>query len=162
MEKKKTVAVRIGSMTYHLSAKENSQYITEIAEEADLLIKQIRSDNPGLNSVHISVLALINALDQKHKQKISDSKLRENISACQSRCDSLNAECLTLRETCWELKKELLYHKNLCDVYQERIDELSQISNQDKINFKSNQQSELKPLDKLQTSFMEVDNSSHT
>lgn len=157
MEKKKTLAVRIDNMTYYLSSGENDKYIQDIAEKADSLIKKIRSDNISLNSLHITVLALINALDQKQKVEHAQSQIKENTVDFQSRYDDLNTEYLGLRETCWELKKELLYHKNLCEVYEERLDELRQITPLDKPILKSNQKKDLKPLDKLQTSFAEID-----
>ena len=67
MNDKTTIRVRIGNMTYQLSARENSQYILEIAKEADEILQQIRQVNPSLNTVNVAVLGLVNALDQKAK-----------------------------------------------------------------------------------------------
>ena len=39
---------------------------------------------------------------------------------------------MELREACWDLKKELIYYKNLCEVYEEKIDELNQLTALDK------------------------------
>ncbi|HHU53459.1 MAG TPA: cell division protein ZapA [Clostridiaceae bacterium] len=157
MKQKKTVAVKIGQMTYHISAEENSQYIEDIAQEADRLICDIRDKNPGLSTTNIAILALINTLDKKAKDDLNNSKLAENAEEYFEKYNQLNANVLSLRETCWELKKELLYYKNLCEVYEDRIDELNQISFAEKITNKlDGVLQEQKPLDKLQTSFAEI------
>ncbi|MGB4610181.1 MAG: cell division protein ZapA [Saccharofermentanales bacterium] len=157
MKQKKTVAVKIGQMTYHLSAEENSQYIEDIAQEADRLISEIREKNPELSTTNIAILALVNALDKKAKDELNNSKLAENAEEYYEKNNQLNAAVLNLRETCWELKKELLYYKNLCEVYEERIDELNQISYAEKSGYKlDGVKPEQRPLDKLQTSFAEI------
>lgn len=157
MKNKKTVAVKIGQMTYNLSADENSQYIEDIAEEADRLINQIKANNPDLSSTNIAILALVNALDKKTKEEVHNAHIAENAEEYQTKLNTLKTDLKSLRETCWELKKELLYYKNLCEVYQERIDELNQISNSDKLTNKlEGTVPELKPLDRLQTSFSEI------
>ncbi|NLJ70547.1 MAG: cell division protein ZapA [Clostridiaceae bacterium] len=157
MKQKKTVAVKIGQMTYHLSAEENSQYIEDIAREADRLIGEVREKNPELSTTNIAILALVNALDKKAKEDLNNSKLAENAEEYFEKYKQLNANVLNLRETCWELKKELLYYKNLCEVYEERIDELNQISFAERINNKlDGMKNDQKPLDKLQTSFAEL------
>jgi len=157
VKKKKTVAVKIGQMTYHLSAEENSQYIEDIAREADRLIGEVREKNPELSTTNIAILALVNALDKKAKDDLNNSKLAENAEEYFEKYKELNSNVLNLRETCWKLKKELLYYKNLCEVYEERIDELNKISFAEKATNKLNtMRHEQKPLDKLQTSFTEI------
>ncbi len=157
MENKKTVAVRIGNMTYHLSAAENPQYIQDIALEANEIMKQIRAENPGLNTINVAVLALINALDQKVKLEVANSTSDEKFTNYREQYDASNAEVLKLRETCWDLKKDLLYYKNLCEVYEERINELNQLSAQEKNSQKIISRKDQKPLDRLQTSFGEIE-----
>lgn len=157
VKRKKTVAVKIGQMTYHLSAEENSQYIQDIAGEADRLIREVREKNPELSATNIAILALVNALDKKAKEDLNNSKIAENAEEYFEKFNQLNANVLNLRETCWELKKELLYYKNLCEVYEERIDELNNISYAERITNKlTGIKQDQKPLDKLQTSFAEI------
>ena len=157
MENKEVVAVKIGQMTYNLSAVENTQYIEEIAQEADGLIKQISDNNPGLSPANIAILALVNVLDQKTKYELENSLVKGDTEAYHAKINELSTALLNLRETSWELKKELLYYKNLCEVYEDRIDELSEISNTDKLSHKINSlKGDLKPLDKLQTSFSDL------
>ena len=159
MEEKKTVSVKIGNMTYQISAREDSKYIEEIAKEADELIHSIQANKPELNPINIAILALINALDQKTKLESSFLSDDQNKIAQQKDFDDLNAEKLQLRELCWNLKKELLYYKNLCEVYEERIHDLNQITVQDKMPNRLKNKNNLKPLDKLQTSFPELNKS---
>ncbi|NLZ71814.1 MAG: cell division protein ZapA [Clostridiaceae bacterium] len=159
MEEKKTVSVKIGNMTYQISAREDSKYIEEIAKEADELIHSIQANKPELNPINIAILALINALDQKTKLENSFLSDDQNKIAQQKDFDDLNAEKLQLRELCWNLKKELLYYKNLCEVYEERIHDLNQITVQDKMPNRLKNKNNLKPLDKLQTSFPELNKS---
>lgn len=157
VKQKKTVAVKIGQMTYHLSAEENSQYIQDIAQEADRLIGEVREKNPELSTANIAILALVNVLDKKVKEDLHNSKMAENAEEYLEKYNELNASVLNLRETCWELKKELLYYKNLCEVYEERIDELNNIPFAERITNKlDGTRHDQKPLDKLQTSFAEI------
>jgi len=65
VKKKKTVAVKIGQMTYHLSAEENSQYIEDIAREADRLIGEVREKNPELSTTNIAILQLLKMITKK-------------------------------------------------------------------------------------------------
>ncbi|NLJ95472.1 MAG: cell division protein ZapA [Clostridiaceae bacterium] len=153
MEDKKTVSVRIGNMTYQISAKENSTYISEIAAEADKLVKSIQSQNPNLNSINLAILALINAIDQKTKLEKSLDSDESELLTLQKKNEEINSERLKLRELCWDLKKELLYYKNLCEVYEDRINDFNQIKEQAKGDIKG--KTKIKPLDKLQTSFSE-------
>ncbi len=156
MENKKTIAVRIGNMTYRLSAAENPQYITAIAEEANAIMHQIKTENPNLNTVSVAVLALLNALDQKMKMEVEFNTSDQKFTQYRDEADTANTELLKLRETCWELKKDLLYYRNLCEVYEERINDLNQLSPQEKNTQKMQARKEMKPLDRLQTSFGDI------
>lgn len=158
MKDKATIRVRIGNMTYHLSARENPQYIEGIAEEADRVIQQIRQTNPSLNTVHVAVLGLVNALDQKAKleqnaSSRADGESKQNI---QLKYDEANRERMELREACWDLKKELVYYKNLCELYEEKIEELNKLVAADTMPLKKVVRQEFNPLDELQTSLEDL------
>ncbi len=155
MKENKVVPVKIGNMTYHLSAAENSQYIQEIAQEADEMMREIKRNNPALNTINVAVLALINALDQKVKLQ-TDQDHPDAVGNLLSESE-LKAKLMELREECWELKKELLYYRNLAEVYEEKINELTKLSVQDTGKSKPAGRNEIRPLDKLQTSFQDLE-----
>ncbi len=158
MNDKTTIRVRIGNMTYQLSARENSQYILEIAKEADEILQQIRQVNPSLNTVNVAVLGLVNALDQKAKieERATGVSGQGSDKNYHTMYDEAHRERMELREACWDLKKELIYYKNLCEVYEEKIDELNQLTALDKQPLKKVVRQDFNALDELQTSLADL------
>ncbi len=121
----KKIQVRIGNMVYQLSATEDPNYIQEIASIADELITKIARRYPHMNSTSTQVLALVNAVDaMRQAQADLQQAIMTKDNAVQNEIE-LKAELARLREQFWELKKELLYYKNLCDIHEQRLAELT-------------------------------------
>ena len=62
-----------------------------------------------------------------------------------------------MREQCWEIKKDLLYYRNLCEIYEERLSQMSPVGSSRK-GGKVKGREEAKPLDRIQRSFEEIEN----
>lgn len=124
------ISVKIGSMSYQIRAKEDAYYMREIARRADEMIRNIRKTNPQLNGPTATVLALVNAVDQLEKLRQGGSVVRQAQDHLKEALEEGMAERLHLREKCWELKKDLLYYRNLCEIYEERLAQLSPNSKQ--------------------------------
>lgn len=117
------IRMKIGGMTYTLKADENEAYMRQIGQKADELIRLIMDENPNLNRAAAPILALINALDEVEKTKNSCREFLEMRDEVVKALQDLDAERLTLRDENWEMKKDLLYYRNLCEVYEERLAE---------------------------------------
>lgn len=148
---KDVLQVKIGSMYYRIAAREDPEYMQEIARQADEMVKNLKDAHIGLNDTAAAVLALLNALDAARKQRAEDQASRERISDQEHQVAEARAESLRLREQLWEVKKDLLYYKNLCDLYEERLMALPE--NASSGPGKAGRQSKPKALDLLQRSF---------
>ena len=123
----KRIQVRIGSMVYQLSASEDPTYIQETAEIANELIAKIARHYPSMNTSSTQVLALVNAVDaMRHAQDDLKVAMADKDNAVQNEGE-LKAELARLREQFWELKKDLLYYKNLCNIHEQRLAELTNL-----------------------------------
>ncbi len=122
----KKIQVKIGSMVYQLSADKDQQYIIETAEIADDLITKVIKRYPSINPSAAQVLALVNSVDlMRQSQADLEGALAEKILAEQNE-NEIKAELARLREQFWELKKDLLHYKNLCDIHEQRLAEIAQ------------------------------------
>lgn len=122
---RKRIKVRIGKMTYSLSADDDVEQMRDIAATADAMIEQVSKQSPGLNETSASVLALVNAVsmmqDAYEKTRIAYLNRDEALDAK----EEVKAELSRLREQFWSMKKDLLYYRNLCDVYESKIAEMA-------------------------------------
>ncbi|HZJ91439.1 MAG TPA: cell division protein ZapA [Oscillospiraceae bacterium] len=122
---RKRIKVRIGKMTYSLSADDDVEQMRDIAATADAMIEQVSRQSPGLNETSASVLALVNAVsmmqDAYEKTRIAYLSRDEALDAK----EEVKAELSRLREQFWSMKKDLLYYRNLCDVYESKIAEMA-------------------------------------
>ncbi|HHT44345.1 MAG TPA: cell division protein ZapA [Fastidiosipila sp.] len=143
----KSVVVKIGNMTYRIVADEDEQYVRETAAIADELISQTKKKYPFVNQLTSTVLALVNAVDTM-RQAVADRQLAiKKMEDEVALTSEAKAELMRVNEQFWEMKKDLLYFKNLVDVYEEKIAALSQGEIVEKPTKKK------KPLDELQRSF---------
>ncbi len=121
----KKIQVKIGSMVYQLSAAEDPQYIRETAAIADELITKVTKRYPHINPSSAQVLALVNSVDaMRQAQKELEEAQNDKEIAVQKEVE-IKAELARLREQFWQLKKDLLYYKNLCDIHEQRLAELT-------------------------------------
>lgn len=151
------ISVRIGSMTYRILANENAEYMRAIAKMADELICTLKSQYTGMGDQAASVLALVNLLDQIEKMKESGSQVAGAQDRLQKELEESQANLLRMREQCWEIKKDLLYYRNLCEIYEERISQMAPAGSSRK-SAKAKGGDEAKPLDRMQRSFEEIEN----
>ena len=115
------VNVRIGRMTYRLSTGGNLQKTYDVAATANAMMNQVNQRHPNLNQVSQAILALVNAIGlmegfhEELKLAFNERDLaRMNV-------EELKAELNRLREQFWEMKKDLLYYKNLSEAYEDKM-----------------------------------------
>ena len=153
---RKRIKVRIGKMTYSLSADDDVEQMRDIAATADAMIEQVSRQSPGLNETSASVLALVNAVsmmqDAYEKTRIAYLSRDEALDAK----EEVKAELSRLREQFWSMKKDLLYYRNLCDVYESKIAEMASTINSEFAEDSKSTKSKggkrrVKPLEERQT-----------
>ncbi len=124
---KRAVSVHIAGMQYKLVASDDDSeaYIRKTAERAEQMIHKVQSVSPGMTLTSVTVLALLNAVDELFRiESVVRETEQEAISlrAAQTE-DKTNFN--RLREINWELKKEILRLQKVIDGY-EKPDEESQ------------------------------------
>lgn len=120
-KKGETISVRIGNMTYQLNADTDEQFIRETASLADDMVRRISDQYPGINTLTTAVLALVNAIGTM-RAAIDDKKASlEALDNERMQKEAIKAELARLGEQCWELKKDLLYYRNLCEIYEQKL-----------------------------------------
>ena len=158
---RKRIKVRIGKMTYSLSADDDVEQMRDIAATADAMIEQVSKQSPGLNETSASVLALVNAVsmmqDAYERTRLAYA---ERDTALEAK-DELKAELSRLREQFWSMKKDLLYYRNLCDVYESKLAELASTIDTDfaedgRTGKGRSRRKRNKPLEELQTTIDDV------
>lgn len=164
---RKRIKVRIGKMTYSLSADEDIAQMRDIAATADAMIEQVSKKSPGLNETSAAVLALVNAVsmmqDAYEKTRIAYGARDEAVAAK----EEVKAELSRVREQFWSIKKDLLYYRNLCDVYESKLAELASTVDADffedsKLSKSKNRKKRTKPLEDRQTIINGVDEPEET
>lgn len=146
------ISVKVGSMYYRITADDDPDYVKEIAKQANDLISELKARHLGLGDTAAAVLALLNSLDQIQKMKLSDQNLDKSFQKYEKALAEAQAEHLRLRETVWDIKKDLLYYRNLCDMYEERLNSLPISS----IKSQKSQKTKPAPLDRMQKSIEEM------
>jgi cell division protein ZapA (FtsZ GTPase activity inhibitor) len=111
------VSVHIGGMQYKLIASDQNGevYIKEIADKADQLIRQIMNTTPGMSMMNVTVLSLVNALDELHQRETQIEDLLLELSQYSDVVSADKSNVVHLREINWELKKEVLRLQSIID-----------------------------------------------
>lgn len=132
------VTVHIAGMQYRLFTKgENDEgYIRFISDRADQMIHQLQKSMPGTSMMNISVLALVNAMDEINQLQEKYVSLQDEMQQLLDSLDADKADFAELREINWELKKEVL-----------RLS--SQLSTVTRAESEDNQEEPLLPLEEL-------------
>lgn len=146
------ISVKVGSMYYRITADDDPDYVKEIAKQANELISELKARHLGLGDTAAAVLALLNTLDQIQKMKLSDKNMDKSFQKYEKSLAEAQAEHLRLRETIWDIKKDLFYYRNLCDMYEERLNSLPLSV----INKQKSQKLKPAPLDKMQKSIEDM------
>ena len=147
------MSLRIGNMYYSFQSSEDPEYMREIARKADELFQLFKANYPGMNDLSVAVLALVNAVDACEKIKAGGNAVEIEQAQLQEKLDESKAECLRIRENLWEMKKELLYYRNLCEIYEERLAEFS--ARGQSIPAKPTRKEKIRPLDAMQRSLLD-------
>lgn len=119
LEKNKRISVSIGGISYQLISQENESYAREIARKADDTIHQIIQQHPSLSTTQAIVLAMVNMIDaltklgnsldeaKKEIERIEEKSSKE-IQSAQFNMTKAQHELFSLRDTDFELKKEII------------------------------------------------------
>ena len=129
------VSVHIAGMQYRLVApdKQGEVYVREIAEKADQLITQIQKNAPGMSMTSITVLSLVNVLDELHQKDLRIGDLELEVSKVSVNTETDKANYMHLREINWELKKEVLRLQAVIDEYENSGSEEYEIEEKKKL-----------------------------
>jgi len=141
------VSVHIAGMQYRLIApdKEGEAYVREIAEKADQLIMQIQRSTPGMSMTSITVLSLVNVIDELHQKDLQIKDLESQLSRVTVNTENDKANYMHLREINWELKKEVLRLQSVIDAYE----------NDEPEEFEPDEKRKLLPLEELEYDVLE-------
>lgn len=146
------ITVKVGSMYYRITAEDDPEYVRQVAKEANDLLADLKNRHPGLSDLASAVLALLNSIDYGWKLRSDESAVFQDLHQLQVELEESKADILRLREQVWETKKDLLYYRNLCDMYEERLQGMPK-----KSSSSSRGASEKpRPLDIMQTSFADM------
>jgi cell division protein ZapA (FtsZ GTPase activity inhibitor) len=140
-EKSTRVTVHIAGMQYRLIANDHEQeaYIREIATKAEQLIQHVQSSMPGLPMTSLTVLSLVNALDESSKYETEILELKDKLETFHQSQLKMRENYTHLREINWELKKEVLRLQAVIEEAEKQGREGSQ----------DQQEKELLPLEEL-------------
>jgi cell division protein ZapA (FtsZ GTPase activity inhibitor) len=117
------VRVRIGKMTYQLTATDDPQKMRDIAATANAMMEQVAKRQPQLNQISQAVLALVNAVGMMQEAHEKRQDAYESRDLAERTAEEIRAELTRLREQFWQMKKELLYYRNLCEIYETKLSE---------------------------------------
>lgn len=117
------VRVRIGKMTYQLTASDDPQKMRDIAATANAMMEQVANRQPQLNQISQAVLALVNAVGMMQEAHEKRQEAYEMRDFAERTAEEIRAELTRLREQFWQMKKELLYYRNLCEIYETKLSE---------------------------------------
>lgn len=103
------VPVSIAGMQHIISVREKDgeSFIEGLADRANRLIEELRLDHPGLNMSDITVLALINALDQLIQSEENRRQLSKKIKSNDQSQKILQSEYAHLQVVNQALKNEV-------------------------------------------------------
>lgn len=117
------VRVRIGKMTYQLTASDDPQKMRDIAATANAMMEQVANRQPQLNQISQAVLALVNAVGMMQEAHEKRQEAYDSRDLAERTAEEIRAELTRLREQFWQMKKELLYYRNLCEIYETKLSE---------------------------------------
>lgn len=152
---KKRLSLRIGNMNYSFQANEDPDYMREVAAKADEMFQTFKASYPGMSDLSVAILSLVNAIDIYEKLKAGGELAEAERDKLNRALDESHAECLRMREQSWELKKDLIYYRNLCEIYEERLAEISGRTTPP-VGKKTAGRESKRPLDRMQRSFSEI------
>lgn len=141
------VSVHIAGMQYRLVApdKEGEVYVRAIADKADQLIMQIQKNTPGMSMMSVTVLSLVNVMDELYQKELRIKELEHELSGVAAATQTDKTNYMHLREINWELKKEVLRLQSVIDAYE----------NADDDEYETIEKKKLLPLEELEYDVLE-------
>ena len=141
------VSVHIAGMQYRLVApdKEGEVYVRAIADKADQLIMQIQKSTSGMSMMSITVLSLVNVMDELYQKDLRIKELEHELSKVAAATETDKSNYMHLREINWELKKEVLRLQSMIDAYESTDDE----------EYETTEKKKLLPLEELEYDILE-------
>lgn len=129
------VSVHIAGMQYRLVApdKEGEVYVRAIADKADQLIMQIQKNMPGMSMTSVTVLSLVNVMDELYQKELRIKELEHKLSGVAAATQADKTNYMHLREINWELKKEVLRLQSVIDAYENTDDGEYEIAEKKKL-----------------------------
>ncbi|HHW94068.1 MAG TPA: cell division protein ZapA [Clostridiaceae bacterium] len=121
------IQARIGKITYQLTTSDDPQKMRDIAATADAMMNQVAKKSPQLNQVAQAVLALVNAVSLMEESYEKLHKARAETELAIQTAEEIKAELIRQRELFWQMKKELLYYRNLCEIYETKLSERAEV-----------------------------------
>ena len=122
------IQVRIGKITYQLTTSDDPQKMRDIAATADAMMNQVAKKSPQLNQVAQAVLALVNAVSLMEESYEKLQAARADTELANQTAEEIKAELIRQREQFWQMKKELLYYRNLCEIYESKLSERAELA----------------------------------
>lgn len=117
------IQARIGKITYQLTTSDDPQKTRDIAATADAMMKQVAKKSPHLNQTAQAVLALVNAVSMMQESYEKLQAAQADTDLANQTAEAIRAELIRQRELHWQIKKELLYYRNLCEIYETKLSE---------------------------------------
>jgi cell division protein ZapA (FtsZ GTPase activity inhibitor) len=122
---KHAVSVHIAGMQYRLIAsdEDGEAYIRKTAERAEQMIHKVQATAPGMTLTSVTVLALMNAVDDCIRSESAVSEIEQETTALRTAQTADKTNFNRLREINWELKKEILRLQKVIDGYEKPLEE---------------------------------------
>jgi len=122
-KKDSQVRVQIGGMQYALTAPidADEKYIRYIAKRTNQIISQVYEQSPGMSTMNVSILALLNVVDEITQNDLYTHELEEHFSKYVTANESEKDNLLRLRDLNWEMRKEIHRLRAIVENYENQI-----------------------------------------
>lgn len=141
------ITINVNGIEYKLKGEESSEYLSDIANEVDIKLRDMININKNLTLQSAAVLLSINYCDQIRKLKEEQYVLDNSIDECNLRIRNLTDENSDLKDRVIHIENENLELKSKNSKLEEEIEVYNTLLKDDKDNiFLDN--NEMKELEK--------------
>lgn len=107
---KRTVVIYVANQRFALATEDSDEYVIEVGEKVDVMMKGVSNTNPRLNRDGVATLCALSLCDDLTKLERKQEELREEIKAYLKDAKALREENEALKAKIeeLELKKEAL------------------------------------------------------
>ena len=122
-KKQSQVRVQLGGMVHTITAPldADEKYIRFIARRTNQIISQVYEQVPGMSTMNVSILALINMVDELTQNEVYTKELEEQFSKYVTANESEKENLLRLRDLNWEMRKEIQRLRAIIENYENQI-----------------------------------------